>query len=150
MDATDQSDDIAAIRAIVARQFASLSWGREKPPAWAAFEADFHADAALYGAARPAQAQSPASFVARMQGLAGSTLRTFDEVVLGSEVRVFGNIALAVAACETVENETETNRNVEMMLLVKEAGHWLIVAQAWDKADTLRPIPADLLMGQPA
>ena len=31
------------------------------------------------------------------------------------------------------------NRGVEMMLLIKEAGAWRIVAQAWDVASDLKP-----------
>jgi len=32
-----------------------------------------------------------------------------------------------------------------MMLLVKEAGCWMIVAQAWDKATQSRPVPGALV-----
>lgn len=135
-------EDVAAIQELIARQFASLSWNAEKQPDWRGFASDFHSEARLYASARPARAQPVEAFVARMQGLAGAALRTFDEVVLGTEVRVFGNVAVAIAACENCENGTEVNRNVEMMLLVKEAGRWQIVAQAWDKAGAGRPIPA--------
>ena len=55
-------------------------------------------------AARPAQRQSVEAFVERTKGLAGTKLRSFHETVLGTEVRVFGNVAVALAACEMAEN----------------------------------------------
>ena len=74
-----------------------------------------------------------------------TTLHSFNEVVIGSEVHVFGNIAVAIIACENTENETEVNHNVEMMLLVKDEGLWKIAAQAWDKESETTPIPTELL-----
>ena len=141
----NQESDIQAIRALIARQFASLSWKTDAAPDWRMFKGDFLPHAVLYASARPARAQSLEAFVERMNGLVGTTLRSFDEVVLGSEVRVFGNIAVAVIACENTENGTEVNRNVEMMLLVKDEGLWKIAAQAWDKESETAPIPTELL-----
>lgn len=138
-------EDRQAIAALVARQFASLSWQLDEPADWAGFSADFHDAALLYASARPARPQSPAQFVARMQELSQTSLRSFEESPLGIEIRVFGNVAVAVAACEAVENAVETGRTVEMMLLVKEADVWRIVAQAWDKATPSRPVPDALL-----
>ena len=66
------------------------------------------------------------------------------QVSLGQEIRIFGNVAVAVAACQMTENDEQVNRGVEMMLLIKEAGAWRIVAQAWDVARDSKPIPADL------
>jgi hypothetical protein len=85
------------------------------------------------------------AFVERMQELVGTTLRSFHETVLGTEVQVFGNVAVAVAACEVLENGTDVNRSVEMMLLVKDEGVWRIVSQAWDSESPTKPIPASLL-----
>ena len=62
-------------------------------------------DAPLYAAARPVKAQSAQDFVARMKGLAGTKLRSFAEAVLGVEVRIFGNMAVAIAGCEITEND---------------------------------------------
>lgn len=138
--------DRQAIAALVARQFASLSWQLDEPADWTAFGADFHDAAMLYPSARPARPQSPGEFVARMRDLSQTSLRSFEESLLGLEIRVFGNVAVAVAACEAVENASETGRTVEMMLLVKEAGSWVIAAQAWDKATPSRPVP-DALLG---
>ncbi|MFY9625332.1 MAG: hypothetical protein WAL40_00860 [Rhodoplanes sp.] len=141
----NQESDIEAIRALIARQFASVSWKANAAPDWRMFKSDFLPQAVLYASARPVRAQSLEAFVERMNRLAGTTLHSFNEVVLGSEVRVFGNIAVAVVACENTENETEINRNVEMMLLVKDEGLWKIVAQAWDKEGESTPIPTELL-----
>jgi hypothetical protein len=80
-----------------------------------------------------------------MSDLARSSLRSFRERVVGTKVHVFGNVAIAAVACENIENETDVNRNVEMMLLVKEAGRWKIAAQAWDGESESRSIPADLI-----
>lgn len=139
--------DEEAIRALVARQFASLSWGGGVAPGWADFAADFHADARLFPSARPARAVTADAFVDRMRGLSETTLTSLQETVLGVEVRVFGNIAVATAAAEMVENERETSRSVEMLLLVKEDGGWKIAAQAWDKASEANPLPDALVSG---
>ena len=133
--------DVAAIQALIARQFGSLCWAPGKPAAWDVFAADFHPDASLYPAARPAQRQTVQAFVARMQGLAATKLRSFEEGVLGTEVHVFGNIAVALAACEMTENDGDTNRGVEALLLIKDAGVWRIVSQAWDRESESKPIP---------
>jgi hypothetical protein len=45
---------------------------------------------------------------------------------------VFGNVAVAIAHCDMLENGTDVNRGVEMLLLVKDEGMWRIVSQAWD------------------
>jgi ketosteroid isomerase-like protein len=131
---SDRLDDEAAIRELIARQFASLTWDETRPGDWQAFAADFHPDAALYPAARPAQPQTVPAFVERMQTLAQTTLRVFDEKILGTQVHVVGNVAVAIAAAEMTENGMHLNRNVEMLLLVKSDGAWRIVCQAWDRA----------------
>ena len=137
--------DVEAIQALIARQFGSLCWAPGKQAAWAVFAADFNPDASLYPAARPAQRQTVQAFVARMEGLAATKLRSFEEAVLGSEVHVFGNIAVALAACEMTENGGDTNGGVEALLLIKDAGVWRIVSQAWDRESESKPIPAHLV-----
>ncbi len=139
--------DEEAIRKLVARQFASLSWSDGVAPGWADFAADFHADARLFPSARPAKSIAVDAFVNRMRGLSETTLTSLKETVLGVEVRVFGNIAVAMAAGEMIENERETSRSVEMLLLVKEDGGWRIAAQAWDKASDANPLPDALVSG---
>ncbi|MEZ0169861.1 hypothetical protein [Microvirga sp. TS319] len=141
MGADDPRDDVHAIEAVIARQFASLSWTSGARADWAGFAADFLPGAALYPAVRPARPQTIETFIERMKGLAGTKLHAFEEAVLGAEIRVFGNVAVAVAACEMTENGAEIHRGVEMMLLVKDAGEWRIVSQAWDKESLADPIP---------
>ncbi len=127
------ADDIEDIQALVSRQFQSMSWQAGGQPDAAQFAGDFHADALLYPSARPLRPLSVGDFTQRMLGLAATSLPSFDETVLGSNILVFGNVAIAAVACETRENEAEPARNVEMMLLVKDAGRWMIAAQAWDR-----------------
>lgn len=145
MNAGNQSDDIGAIEALIARQFESLNWIDGRAPDWAAFAGDFAADATLYPSARPARSQTVDTFIARMSGLVGSQLHAFHEKVLGIEVCVFGTVAVATAACEVTENGSNVNRSVEMMLLVKSDGAWRIVSQAWDMEDGEKPIPPHLI-----
>lgn len=144
-----QANDVRAIREIIARQFRSLSWSPDLPADWDMFLADFHADASLYPAARPVQKQLPHAFVERMAGLAESRLETFEETVLGTEVSVFGNVAIAAAGCEITENQRETTRGVEMLLLVKDSGRWKIVGQAWDTESSTDRMPAQLAYRSP-
>jgi hypothetical protein len=139
MGTDEYRTDVDAIQALITRQFGSLCWAPGKQAALEVFAADFHPDASLYPAARPAQRQTVQAFVLRMQKLAATRLRSFEEAVLGSEAHVFGNIAVALAACEMTENAGDTNRGVEALLLIKDAGVWRIVAQAWDTASESSP-----------
>jgi ketosteroid isomerase-like protein len=128
----DWTDDHRAIKAIIERQFGSLNWRPGTSGDWAAFATDFHPEALLFAAARPAKAQTVATFIDRMKGLAGGPLQTFGERVLGTQIHVFGNIAVALAGCEITENGEKVTRGVEALLLVKDDGAWRIVAQNWD------------------
>jgi hypothetical protein len=56
-------------------------------------------DATLHPAARPAKRQTVEAFVERMKGLAAIMLHSFKETVLGTDVHVFSNVAVALAAC---------------------------------------------------
>lgn len=141
------ASEIHAIEELIARQFASLNWRPGQPADWDAFAADFFPEATLYPSARPARRQTVDEFVERMKGLVGTKLRSFHETALGTEIRIFGNVAVAVAACEVTENDSEKSRSVEMMLLVKEGGTWRIVSQAWDKETKGNQIPPSLIAG---
>jgi hypothetical protein len=145
MGADEHRDDVQAIEAVIARQFASLSWTPGTSADWDGFAADFLPEASLYPAARPAKRQTVEGFIERMKGLEGTQLRSFEEAVLGTEIHVFGNVAVALAVCEMTENGTEVNRSVEMLLLIKNAGVWQIVSQAWDRESPSQPIPVRLL-----
>ena len=144
MQADGHGGDVCAIEALVARQFASLGWAPGTPADWRAITADFLLEPSLFPATRPAKCQTADAFVERMKGLAETKLRSFRERVLGTEVRVFGDVAVALAACEITENEAEVSRGVEMLLLVKDDGAWRIAAQAWDTEGPSKRIPPHL------
>lgn len=137
--------DRDVIRAVIDRQFASLSWDENAAPEWDGFANDFLEGASLYPAARPARRIGIADFVERMRGLSLTSLRSLQETVLGADICVFGNIAIAAVAAEMIENGAETNRSMEMLLLVKSEGQWKIVAQAWDRASEANPLPDALV-----
>jgi len=61
-----------------------MSWKVDGAPDWAGFENDFVPDAQLFPLARPTSSQSLAAFMARMDSLVGTTLRSLEEVVLGT------------------------------------------------------------------
>lgn len=147
MASDEHSDDVRAIEAVIARQFASLTWAPGTSADWDRFAADFFPEASLYPAVRPAKRQTVEAFIERMKGLAGTTLRSFGEAVLGTEIRVFGNVAVALAACGMTENGAEVNRGVEMLLLIKNEGAWQIVSQAWDTESPSKRIPMHLMGG---
>jgi hypothetical protein len=134
------ADDIAAIEAVIQRQFGSLNWTPETRGDWRAFVADFLPGAVLYPAARPAVSKTPEEFVDRMWSMTTTSLRSFNEKMLGRHIHVFGNVAVAVTGCEMIDNGTQVSHGVEMMLLVKTGGAWKIAAQAWDTG----ALPADL------
>jgi hypothetical protein len=136
---SERADDIVAIKALIKRQFSSLSWTEASSGDWAGFASDFTP------AARPAMPQTVEAFVERMRTMAETKLRSFNEVLLGVDIKIFGNAAAAVAACEITENGTDVSRSVEFFLLVKTAGSWRIVSQAWDAESPLNLIPPDLL-----
>jgi hypothetical protein len=141
------AEEIRAIEALIRRQFASLAWAPGRPADWEGFAADFLDGAVLVPAARPAAPRDVPSFVERMRRMAEDSLARFDERFLGAEIRVFGNIAVALAAVEIVENGTEASRNVEALLLVRTDGAWRIAGQAWDPAGPDRPVPTALRGG---
>jgi hypothetical protein len=142
---TDTAADIREIETIIRRQFKSLDREPGRSADWQAFAAGFAANASLYPAARPARPQTVEAFIERMKGLAEGSLRSFAEAVLGVNIRVFGNVAVAVAGCAMTENGDQINRGVEMVLLVKSDGYWQIVSQAWDSTRPSLPLPPDLM-----
>jgi hypothetical protein len=145
MTAQRLREDTQAIEAVIARQFGSLNWGANEAADWTGFASDFFPDATLYPAARPASAQTVGAFVDRMKGLSGASLRAFRQRGLGADIHTFGNVAVALAACENLENGTDATRGVEAILLIKDQGKWQIVAQAWDRESEANPIPEHLI-----
>src|SRR5258708_38103610 len=110
---TDTGADAREIETIIARQFNSLNWESGRSGDFQAFASDFAPKASLYPAARPANPQKVEEFIERMKGLADGALRSFEEAVLGVHIRVFGNVAVAVAGCAMTENGTQTTHSVE-------------------------------------
>lgn len=145
MASEHQTDDVRAIESIIDRQFRSLQWSKGRDGDWATFTSGFYGDATLYPAARPARPQTVGAFVERMKGLAGTSLVTFKEQMLGTEIHVFGNVAVALGVCEITENDEQVSRGVEAMLLIKEEGVWKIVSQGWDMESDGNPISSYLI-----
>lgn len=142
--------DIAAIRQLM-RQELSVSWSRGEEANWSAFADAFLPNAALFPAARPVQPQTLGQFLDRMKRLqAEGKLAAFKVTPLGCNVRVFGNVAVAFAACELLENGATVNREVNATVLVRENGAWRIAAQAWDVESGANRIPACLNQPSPA
>jgi hypothetical protein len=82
-------DDVLEIKALIKRQFASLSWPDGGTGNWQAFSNDFLDGAALYPATRPIHPQSVADFLTRMKSIAGKELRSLEEGLLGTNAIVF-------------------------------------------------------------
>jgi hypothetical protein len=114
MDA--RASDLRAIRDLINRQFASISWSAGGGPDTVTFGNDFLHGAPLYPSARPVSVRSVDEFTEYMGELVQTTLTSFQERVIGAKVIVFGE------------------------------GHWKIAAQAWDKETNSVPIPAELLV----
>ncbi|MEO5766704.1 MAG: hypothetical protein ABIR52_15505 [Casimicrobiaceae bacterium] len=144
MAAIDESGDARAIRALIGAHFKGLRWAPGTSPGWDAFASDFLPDASLFPAARPARRQTLDAFIARMNGVAQGTLRSFEETTLGMQVLVFGNIAVVLAASRMLENDIAVNHDVSGYLLVKSDGGWRIAAHAWDHATEQNPVPENL------
>ncbi len=137
--------DVRAIKGVIVRQSGALSWSRGNTGDWDTFAPDFVDGATLFPAARPIKPQSVDASLTRMKNLARTELDSLQETVLGSDIKVFGNNAFAIATCGMVENGVTDSQTVEMLLLVKTDGAWRIAAQAWDRASGLNPIPDSLL-----
>ena len=139
------SEDVATIKELIRSQFRSLAWTRDEDAEWAAFAQGFFPGATLFPAARPVKPQTVDQFVDRMRRLrAEGKLVSFEETPLSCTVSVFGNVAIAFAACEMLENGSTRTRDVSAIVLVRDNGTWRIVAQAWDVETESRKIPADL------
>ena len=138
-------DDVSLIKGLVENQFRSLAWTRDEDANWESFAEGFRPDAHLFPAARPVKSQTINQFIDRLKGLrAEGRLASFRETPLGCTVRVFGNVAIAFAACEMLENNSTVTRDVSAIVLVRDAGAWRIVAQAWDLETEANRIPDEL------
>jgi hypothetical protein len=139
------ADDVEAIRKLLATQFRAMQWAPGRPADWEAFRSTFFPGTTFVPAARPAQRKTVEEFIARMKSLeADGKLKTFHETMLGTTVHVFGNVAVALGACEMLENGEGVTRDVGAFLFVKDGGGWKIAGQAWDLETEFNPIPAHL------
>jgi hypothetical protein len=139
------SEHVAEIRDLIRTQFLSLAWTRQADADWAAFAQGFFPGATLFPAARPAASQTVDQFIERMRRLrADGRLVSFEETPLGCTVNVFGNVAVAFAGCEMLENGSTLTRDVSAIVLVRDNGAWRIVAQAWDLENEAQKIPTEL------
>jgi hypothetical protein len=140
----DQNDeDVRAIEALIRRQTASLGWAPGRAADWDGFARDVLPAALLIQSPRPIQPRTVAEFLARQQGLARGPVQAYGQRLLGAQVSVFGNVAVALAAGELTTDGTVAH-NVAAVLLVKDAGAWKIAGQAWDRASAERPLPEEL------
>jgi hypothetical protein len=136
---------VAEIRDLIRTQFLSLAWTRDADADWAAFAQGFFPGATLFPAARPAKPQTVDQFIERMRRLrAEGRLMSFEETPLGCTVSVFGNVAVAFAACAMLENGSTLTRDVSAIVLVRDNDTWRIVAQAWDIENASQKIPTEL------
>ena len=51
-----------------------------------------------------------------MKNLAGKELHSLHETVLGAEIKIFGNIAIAIVVCGMVGDEATNSWTLEMLL----------------------------------
>ncbi len=138
-------DDVKAIQALIADGFDAISWSPETPPDWGRFFGPYLPGAQMVPSARPPAFTDPDTFRARMTGQRdGGDMVDFEEEMLGCDVRVFGNIAVATAAFKARINKSGEGQGVNMYLLVKDEGTWKVASVAWDNASDTQPIPADL------
>lgn len=143
--------DKHAIRALITAQFAALDWTQERAPNFGPLLDGFLDGARMFPSRRPLESQTPAAFCARLAALRESgNLGTFSERPLTIEVELFGNVAVALAGCEMLENGTTVTRDVSALLLVKDDDQWRIAAQAWDVERPDRPLPARLATSRDA
>lgn len=144
MVAAISESDEEEIRALIKNHFEGMRWTADTTPDWEKFSRDFLPGALLFSAARPVQIKTAQAFIDRMNGVAATTLHTFEEHTLGMQILAFGNVAVVLAASEMLENDTETNHDISAYLLVKNDGKWLIAAHAWDKASEDMSVPEPL------
>jgi hypothetical protein len=145
MQGRSREEDEAAIRSIIAVQFQCMDWEPGRPADWTRFGSLFFPDTTLIPAARPAKRQTIDAFMERMKRLeANGSVRSFRERMLGSNIHIYGNVAVAVAACEMIENGQQITRDVSCILFIRDGGEWKIAAQAWDLETPTQPIPPEL------
>lgn len=143
--------DVAAILALIERQFDALAWEEGSEVNWPAFFAGFVSEAQLFAAARPIDPQPVAAFAERMRRLArNGTLSSFSERPLGIRIAGYGSVAVALAGCEIRENGNTIARDVSAFLLLRSERGWCIAAQGWDAETGDNPFPPELMVSKAA
>lgn len=137
-------NDDKDIRDLIGDHFEAMRWGESAEPDWERFRQDFHPDAALCGALRPAQLRRVEEFINRMETVARKNLHSFEEHTRGVQILQFGNIAVVLAMSELLENGEDVNHDVSGYLLVKSEGCWKIIAHAWDQVSDNSSLPPEL------
>ena len=145
MTDAQHEQDLEAIRHLIARQFANVTWTEEREADWSAFAADFLADAPLFPASRPVEARSVPNFLTRMKALPSEGLASFEQSLGGTKIMLFGNVAVAFGVCENLENRSTAQREIEAFLLVKDGRVWRIAAHAWDMKRDGLSVPEEFL-----
>ena len=131
------AEDEAAIRALITAQFESIRWTLESNADWRSVHRGFAHGAQLWPARRPPAPQSALEFTSRLRRLRKEGLDSFTETGVGCHVWVVGNMALALAGCEMVEDDSTVTRDISGYLLVKHEDGWRIAAQAWDLVEDI-------------
>lgn len=136
--------DEEEIETLVLEHFDAMRWGDETEPDWDRFRSDFLPGAILCGAMRPAEMRSLESFIDRMETVARQNLQSFEEQTKKVKLLRFGNIAVAFAVSELLEDGTDVFHDISGYLLIKSEGRWSIMAHAWDQAGPDNPVPDSL------
>jgi hypothetical protein len=140
-----ENEDACEIAAIVQRMFDAISWSPEQAPDFPAFRASVRDDAVLIPSARPAKTTDMTNFLIGMKTQRDNgNLVDFEETALGTHVRVFGNIAVAIGGYESMANKGKPGRGANVFLLVRGDKGWEIAAMAWDNEKDGVMLPADL------
>lgn len=138
MTTDNQSDILAVIRSL----YEALDWDADKMPDWDSFKACFHETARLYPSARPLEAVDIDTFVERMDAQrANGNLSAFSETMLGEHIQVFGNVAVAFSAYETLMNHKTRSRGLNAFHMARDGGEWKVVSLAWDNEGEDQPLP---------
>ena len=136
MQPKENSRDEDTIRALIQAQFDGIDWAPGRDADWRTVLRGFKQDAQLWTARRPARPQSSNDFTERPRTLRDDeTLQSFAGKGPTCHIWIVGNVAIALAGCEMVENGSTVTRDVSGFLLVKDGEEWRIAAQAWDYVD---------------
>lgn len=142
--AVDHEADKQEIGQIIADLFEAISWTRDSPPDWDNFAQPYLDKALLFPSARPVSSKTLEEFIAMMQGQYPEKMHTLQEDVIRNEVRVFGNLAMALSSYSANINGEPAGRGVNGFLFLRDDGKWKIGAMCWDNESEDNPLPEAL------